>query len=146
MEYEEVLGVIFALPREVIDYMFKHEKDVFVKYITHVPSKKTKTRIKEGIKLFVYESRNKKQIVGEAIIKKIEYLVAKEIIEQYSDRLITNLETFQEYTKDRKDKPLLVLKLDKIREYKIPRTLNFAINMGGLYITKKNKEIIELKK
>jgi len=140
---EEIIGVIHALQTDVIANIFINKKDIFVKYTPHVPTKKSKNKLKEGMVLFIYESRNLKEIVGKAVIQKIEYLIQKDIIKKYYLRLMISPEKLQEYAGNRrKEKPALVLTLNNITKYKKPIKLDFPITMGGLYVTSNNRREI----
>lgn len=135
---EKVYGVVYALSSEILEFMFKNKKSVFIKYTSHVPTKRSKNKIKEGMQLYFYESGKSNCIIGEAVINSIEYLPAEEIIQKYSNKLIVTRTQFEEYSKDRLQKPALVIQMGKLQKYKIPIKLKFAVNMGGLLITNEN--------
>ncbi len=139
---DEIIGVAFSLPKDAIEFMFSNNRDVFVKYISHVPIKKTSVKIKKGMKLYLYQSGGTKQIVGEAVIEKIDFLNMSAILENYSERLVISEKMFQQYSKGREDKRALIFELSNLKKYNIGVNLSKPINMGGLYITTENKSMI----
>ena len=68
------VGVIFPLKKQIVKEMFSNRKDVFIKYTTRPPSNKDKSKIRKGMKLFVYESGGSMEIIGEATIEEYDYL------------------------------------------------------------------------
>ena len=137
-EGESIIGIIYPLPRELVKRV-NSNRNIFVKYLTHEPNKRS-LKIKEEDKLFIYESRNKKMIVAEAIISKIEFLTIDEIFKKYKNRTIAGLEALRIYSKGREEKKMLVLHLNNINMYKEPLPVSKPITMAGQYITKHNWE------
>ena len=139
---DELIGVIYALPRHIIDRVLVDKKKVFIKYIAKEPIKKTRFRISPGNKLFLYESGGKKIIVGESLIKKCEFLNKDEVYEKYRIDLILTKKELDEYAIGREEKKLLVLHLEKIETYEEPIKLNKQITMAGHYVTFDNINIL----
>jgi hypothetical protein len=137
---DSIIGVIFPLPKNIIDFMFSNQRDVFVKYTSRPPLKKTKKRIQEGMKLYIYESGGEKTIIGEACIKKSDYLDMNSILNTYLERLMIPEEDFKNYAKGREEKKALVLELDSLKRYKKPVKLLKPMTMAGLHLTKETKK------
>ncbi len=137
---DSVLGVVFPLHKNVIDFMFSYNRDVFIKYVTHEPLKKTKPKIKEGMKLYIYESGGGKSIVGEATIKMCAYLDMNSILNAYRERLMISEENLKAYAKGREEKKALVLELNNLEKYGYPVKLSKPITMAGLYLTNSRRE------
>jgi hypothetical protein len=95
-ENEKIIGVIYPLPEQLIFRIFDSGKNVLTKFTTHAPSKES-IRIREGNKLFLYKSRAEKTVVGESIIKEMDFLLPAEAIEKYKDKLITPPEEMSKY-------------------------------------------------
>ncbi len=134
------VDVIFSLPKSIIDFMFSKKRDIFVKYTAHDYTKKSKLRLGLGSKLYFYQSDSKQLVVGEAIIKKIEFLLMEEVLNRYYRRIIMSVEQFKQYSKKREYKRALVLKLETLIRYKRFKKTLSPVNMGGYYITKQNEQ------
>ena len=76
--------------------------------------------------------------MGEAVIKKIEFLYVKELKKKYGDKIFINNNELNLYKDGRENKLLLVLILDKIKKYTHEKYIDFPISMSGKYITKKD--------
>jgi hypothetical protein len=139
---ENIIGVIYALPESVAKSIFLKKKDIFIKYLPHEPTKKTKIKIKKGDKVYIYISNKNKSVGGEAEIKKIEYLDAREILKKYSNRLMISKEDLGKYSTGRKLKKAQVLEICNIRQYPKEMRVLIPITMQGFYVTDKNKSII----
>ena len=85
---ERVEGVIYALPGDIAMNIFEKEKKIFVKYLPHEPTKKTEVRLDKGKKIYIYVSGLNKSVIGEAKIKKVEYLDMQEILKKYKKSLM----------------------------------------------------------
>ncbi|WP_177188057.1 DUF365 domain-containing protein [Methanolobus profundi] len=136
---DSIIGVVFPLHKNVIDFMFSNKKDVFVKYTSRQP-KKTNTIIQEGMKLYIYESGGIKSIIGEAIIKKSQYLDLDSILNSYPERTMVTEEDLKAYAEGREEKKALVLELSNLMKYETPVKLLKPITMAGLYLTDERKK------
>jgi hypothetical protein len=139
-ELPEVIGIIYPLPKEMIERVFNKKKNVFVKFTTHEPTRKTEIRIRKGIRLYLYQSGSKKIIVGDATISNFEYLYVEDVLKKYETNLIIPKKDLRLYSKGREHKKLLVLHLKDLRKYKIPLKMKKSITMTGQYITIDNKK------
>jgi hypothetical protein len=146
MKNDKILGVIYPLSEEIIDRILLDKKDIFIKYPVHDLTKKSKIQLKEGIKLFLYKTKSKKDnkaprlVCGEALIKKINYMFPNEILLKYSNRLMLRKDELKAYSKEREQKKLLVLQISNIRRYMKPKKIKKVIAMNSLFVTLKNKE------
>ncbi|AFV22364.1 DUF365 domain-containing protein [Methanomethylovorans sp.] len=137
---DSIIGVVYPLHKDVIDYMFSNKKDVFVKYTSRQPQKKSSIKIKEGMKLYFYESGGSKSIIGETTILKYDYLDMQSVLDKYLERLIVSEEDFRTYAKGREQKKALVLEFGSLKKYKEPVKLLKPITMAGLHLTEERKK------
>lgn len=135
----QYVGVIYPLHKHVIDFMFSNKRDVFVKYTSRQPNKKN-IKIHEGMKLFIYESGGSKSIIGEAIIKNIQYLDLYSILNSYPERTMIPEDELKAYAAGREEKKALVLELSYLMKYETPVKLLKPITMTGLYLTDERKK------
>ncbi len=141
-ELKKVVGVIYAIPSFAVENILNNNKFYFIKYLPHVPSKRSKIKLKEGINIYFYESKANKEIVGEAIISRFEFLKKNELSNEVISNLMISEKELELYSEAREDKPALIIKLTSVKKYKNPIVLDFVINMGGLLVTNENKNLI----
>src|SRR3989339_2072785 len=111
-------GVIYSLPSDIAMNIFQKKKNVFVKYLSHEPTKKTEIKLIKGMKFFIYTSRANKCIIGEAKIKNIFYKNLSEIIKQFKNRLMLSESEMLLYAEGREYKKAQVFELQNITLYK----------------------------
>jgi len=133
---DKVTGVIFPLPINIAERILDKKKKIFIKYPTHNNTKKSKTKLKENIKLFIYISKFKGKIFGEAIINKIDYLSINNIPKIYLKNLMLNYHELQKYSKGRENKKAVLLHLKGIKKYVKPKKIKVPITMAGRYVLK----------
>jgi len=138
---DEIIGVLYALPKEIILRFLNSDKKIFLKYPAHRLSKKSKYKIAKGQKLFFYASRSNKQVIGEAIIKSVDFLTKDEIVKLGKKVMLSTTE-LDKYAKGREDKKAIVLYLHKIHKYPGEKRVRTPVTMGGMYVTESNKKII----
>jgi|SRR3989344_5495476 len=141
-ELPEVIGIIYPLPKEIIENMFNKKRDVFVKFTTHEPTRKTEIRIRKGIKLYFYQSGSEKTIVADATIINFEYLYIDEILRKFKSKLIIPEIELAQYAFGREGKKLLVIHLKDSRKYKTPIKMIKPITMAGQYVTLDNRKML----
>lgn len=141
-ELPEVLGVVYPVSEEVVRNIFNKNRNIFLKFTTHEPTKRTKIRIKEGIKLYFYKSGGEKTIVGEAIISMFEYLPVFEILKKFRSKMIISEQELINYSAGREDKKILVIKISNPIKYKTSIKQSKPVTMAGLYITGENAKKI----
>jgi len=137
---EKIEGVIYSLPLEIAMNIFEKNKDVFIKYLPHEPTKKTELRLKKGMKIYIYISKANKSVIGEAKIKEIYYLNLQEIIKKFKSRLMISESELLLYAECRENKKAQVLDLQNITLYPKEIAVNIPITMGGAYVTSGNKK------
>ncbi|MDD5235550.1 MAG: DUF365 domain-containing protein [Methanocellales archaeon] len=120
---------MYPLPEEYAIRLL--DKDIFVKYQPHDT---TSVKFREGSKLLIYVSGGKKEILGEGVITKIEFLFLDEILKEYEDRLFITKKELLDYSKDRKNKRLLVLTVKNFEKYEPPIKYDKPITMTGKYM------------
>lgn len=138
---ETIIGIIFPFPEKLISRIFNDGKYIFTKFTTHPPSDES-VKIRSGNKLFFYKSRADKTVVGEAIIKKIEFLLPEVAMKKYKEKLITPPEEMAEYVRGRDTKKMLVLELCNIIKYSHPVIMRTPVTMAGQYVTEDNQKKI----
>ena len=141
MNNNEIIGVLYALPEEIILRFLNSEKTVFLKYTAHKLSKKSKYKIAKGHKLYFYASRSNKQVMGEANIISVQFLTKDEIVKFGKKVMLSPLE-LDKYAEGRENKEAIVLSLDKIHKYQKVKKVRNPVTMGGIYVTKSNKKSI----
>ena len=136
---DAVIGVIFPMIPEHVLRFFEQHKTVFVKFV----SRGMHTRVREGSKLFFYESRSRKQIVGEATISRVSSGTMSEVLLEYNNGLFLNLSELREYVGNRTEKKMLILVLYHVRKYAAPLSVDVPITMAGRYMTKEFSRRLE---
>lgn len=139
---ERVEGVIYALPGDIAMNIFEKEKKIFVKYLPHEPTRKTEVRLDKGKKLYIYVSGLNKSVIGEAKIKKVDYLDMQEILRKYKKNLMISESELRLYAEGRESKKAQVLELENPVIYPKEIKVTMPITMGGAYVTNKNKQSI----
>ncbi len=135
----KIAGAIFPVPSNLIGRILDEKRDVFIKHPTLFKE------LKPGDKILFYASGEIRAIVGEATIKKIEFMTGKEALEKYGRRLFIDEKELRDYSKPlsaRKGRggapreiKYLVLELENIRRYKKPYKPKRFITVGGKYLT-----------
>ncbi|MBN2566784.1 DUF365 domain-containing protein [Candidatus Woesearchaeota archaeon] len=138
----DIEGVIYPVPYDLAMNIFKKNKKIFVKYLTHEPTKKTVVRLKKGMKLYIYSSQSKKVILGEGVIDEISFLNRSEILSKFDDELFISESELRDYSKGRESKKAQVLKIKNIVLYPKGKIVKRAITMTGIYVTGQNKKSI----
>lgn len=69
-----LIGVIYPLPDSILNRIFQDNRNIFVKFTTHDLTTKTKLRIRNGVRVFLYQSGSGRIVVGEGEISNFEYL------------------------------------------------------------------------
>ena len=131
----KVFAVIYPIPTQLVDRVFTEQRTVFVKYLPH----ETSVRIVPRNRILFYASHGRKELVGEATIKAIEFLTSQEALEKYGGKVFLNKDELTNYTLQQPSRPaskkLLVLVLSKPKRY--ARGINYRkpITMAGEYLT-----------
>ncbi|MHA1581983.1 MAG: DUF365 domain-containing protein [Candidatus Baldrarchaeia archaeon] len=144
---EEIVGVIYPVPSNLVNRILKEGKDVFIKHPTCFK------QLKPGHKVLFYASQEVRGIVGEATIRNIDFLKISEIYERYGDRVFISREEAKSYSKPlssrragvggSRDVKFLVLELQDIKKYgRVVKPKRF-ITVGGKYLTKREYEEIK---
>lgn len=137
-----ILGVIYAVPKNIIYNVLDNKKNIFVKYLTHPITKKSRIKLHSGIKLYLYESHAKRCLVGEADIINLTFLNLDEVISLYRKKLMFSENEFIKYSRGREEKKVIVFELKNIKRYRKSIQINLPITMSGLYVDSKlNKKI-----
>ncbi len=133
--HETVVGVTFPIPKWFLSRILEEGKTVFVKPST--------LRLKPGMKLVFYASREDQGWHGEAEIESVEHFTTVEdIIKKYKDELFLTPKELRKYERNRakwhsrgrRPRPWMVVKLKNIRKYpKVVKPKRF-IAVSGRYI------------
>ena len=137
-----IKGVIYPLSKGIAKNIFEKGRNIFVKYLTHEPTKKTDLKLKNGMKLYVYITKENKSIIGEAGIKEIYYMDLLEILTKFKRGLFLSEAELRDYAKGRETKKAQVLKLEDIKTYTKMIPVKKPITMAGMYITNDNEKKI----
>lgn len=143
---EEIIGATFPVPKFLLKRILKEEKDVFVKPATI-------TRLKPGMKIIFYASREDQGFYGEGEIESIEFFEdPMKILEKYGDRVFLTEKEFKEYiktserwrTRGRRPRPWVAIVLKNIKGYsKIVKPKRFIAVSGRYMKEKEYKEIVK---
>jgi hypothetical protein len=131
----KIIGIVYPIPPRIIENLRGKKNAVFCKMTAHesVPKKLSKNK-----KLFFYEAKRKKLIVGETIIKKLDLMNYFEILSNKISNLVQNEEELKNYVGARREKKLTLFFLKNIIFYEKPYKLNKNITMTGQYMTKED--------
>jgi hypothetical protein len=131
----KIAGAIFPVPEKFVGRLLSKKKDVFVKYVV----RSTNLRIAPGNKLVLYASQGSKKVVGEGVIKTIEFLTPSEVLAKYGSRVFLTKDELMVYATQMPGrsptKKLLVLVLGNVRSYSPPLRWKNPITMTGQYLT-----------
>ena len=144
IEKGKIIGVIHALPKIFSDRILNKKGDIFLKYVSFQPTKKSKIKLQEGMKLYIYESKSS-NIVGEAIIQNIDFLTYKDILNKSYKRLMLTNKELEVYCGERTGRKAMLLFLNKVKKYTSPIKITRKVTMGGLYVTKDNINQLKLR-
>lgn len=99
-----VIGIIFPILPDHVKRLLLDRKKIFVKFVS-----KDLRRLRIGGKLFLYESRGTRTIVGEAEIEDIARATAAEVVSKYGHDLFLTTDELEKYVGNRTEKRMLVL-------------------------------------
>jgi hypothetical protein len=90
----EVAGVIFPVPKQLVDRLLVEKRNVFVKYLAG----NGLLRLSIKHRVLFYASRASKEIVGEGTIDEIKLLTPSEVLQKYGTQVFLNKAELQDYT------------------------------------------------
>jgi len=132
---DKIVAVVYPVPEKLVDRLLSEKKDIFVKYV----ARSTNLRIAPGNKLVLYASQGSKKVVGERVIKAIEFMTPSEVLAKYGSRVFLTKDELMVYATQVPGRPptkkLLVLVLGKTRSYSPPLKWKAPITMTGQYLT-----------
>jgi len=139
----EVAGVIFPVPKHLVDRLLTEKRNVFVKYVGKTGLLK---RLLVKHRVLFYVSGSSKEIVGEGTIDEISFLTPIEALQRYGRKLFLDegeLEAYIRLQPNRdSSKKMLVLVLSKIKKYAKPKVFGKPISMSGLYLSKEDYRLL----
>jgi len=128
--------VVYPVPVDLVDRLLIENRNVFVKYLPHT----TKNPLQQGDKVIFYASHHRKELVGEGIVEKAEFLSSEEAISRYGEKIFLSRDELTAYTRQQpsrdSSKKLLVAVLTKLTKYKKGIVYPKLITMAGEYLTK----------
>jgi hypothetical protein len=134
----KIVGVIYPIPLQFVGRIFAEQRNVFTKYLAH----STSTKLVKGNKILFYASRGQKEIVGEAVIREIEFLTPAALLERHGDKVFLNRDELMNYASRRSSrttsKKMMILVLSKPKKYPKGIKYNKPISMVGEYLTREN--------
>jgi len=134
MKNDKILGVVYALPKSILERLFIIKNPIFVKYLAREITKKSKTKLTKLTDMYFYESDSNKKIIGSGKIIKIESLLISKIPKNYYPNIILDKKELLNYSKNRENKKLALIHLTNIRRFKKVKSLKKALTMAGLYL------------
>ena len=130
----ELIGVIYPIPINFTDRLFNGKTKVFVKYVAH-----NSTQLAPKHKVIFYGSHGSKELVGEGIIEKVEFLTPEEAITKYKEELFLTKDEIYDYVKRSLSrtlsKEMLTLVLKRLKKYHRPIQYHKPITMAGQYLS-----------
>jgi len=130
-DQKDIIGIIFPLLRSHVQRFLEGRKKVFVKFCCRETAP---VRSQLGSRLFFYESRGSKEIVGEARISEVSSGTIEEVLSRFGDNLFLTRDELEEYARGRRAKKMLVLVAENAKRYTSPLKLNEGITMAGRYM------------
>ena len=131
----KIEGVIYPIPKEIMDRSIKEKKNIFVKNTVHdvIP-----LSLREGSKILFYVGVPHKKILAEAFIEKILILDYVELKNKYKDKLMQTKEELKGYCglqfiKGKAKKVVFLLKGVELLKKEIDPLR--SITMTGKYFT-----------
>ena len=98
-----------------------------------------------GKKLFFYESKGSKSILGESEIQKLKLLNYSQVLSQKIENMVQTSEELRDYVGGRIEKKMLVFFLRKIIFYEKSYPLGKGITMTGQYVSEEKHNLIKTK-
>ncbi len=138
MEEQKIMGMAFPITNSMIDNLKKKQPLVICKFTSQEVAPKY---LRVGMKIFFYLS---KKIIGDANIKEIQVIFPSKILKDYKEKLLAPIEDFKNYIKDRQNKKMLTIKLNKINLYKKGKEPIYPIPMSGRYIKENECRILKI--
>jgi hypothetical protein len=126
----KMMGAIYAVPENLVDRLFRGNKNVFIKI-----TGRSSTKISPKHKIIFYASHGDKKLVGEGIVEKVEFLNPGEVLSKYSQELFLDENEFIDYVGKRQK--ILVFQLKCLKKYQNSIQSREVITMGGKYLTEK---------
>jgi hypothetical protein len=131
----KIVGVVYPIPLRFVDRLFVAHRNVFVKYVART----TNLRLAPKHRLVFYASHGSKEVVGEGIIEKVEFLTPQEALEKYADKVFLNEDELKEYTIGQPQrtcsKKMLAITLSRLRRYHKAIKYGRPLTMAGEYLT-----------
>jgi len=131
----KIAGVIYPIPLRFIKRILSEKRNVFVRYLPH----STCPRLAPRSKILLYASRGQKEIVGEAMINKIEFLTPDEVLEKYGKKVFLNRDELMTCASQRSSrttsKKMLTLVLSVPKKYSKGIKYKGHMTMAGEYLT-----------
>ena len=141
---ENVIGIIYPFPQNILERSLKNKNNVFIKNST---TDKKPTYLEKGSKILFYIGSPHKKIFAVGIIKEIVILGYEELIKKHKGKLMQNKDELRSYCglgfiNGLRKKAVYVV--DSLKKIENGLTLPFPITMTGRYINSKEyKEIIK---
>jgi hypothetical protein len=122
-------AIIFPVSWEHAERIFSG-KDIFCKY-----TGRTGYLGADTIVLF-YASKSGRKLLGEGVVKSVEFLTLKEMVRKYKDRLFATEKELEKYRGARSlETRLLVVQLKQVEKYKEPIVTPKIVTMAGQTLT-----------
>jgi len=125
--------VIYPLMEHNYELLKTRINPVYIKFIAREPKKKS-IKPQNIDCIYFYLSRHDKSIIGFSSIKTIKYIKPCDIENALLSRIQMTNDEFNKYCKDRENKSLVTLELEKIIDLNPPLKLKSALTMNGLLL------------
>lgn len=130
-------GIIFPLYEEVIDRAISERKDVFVKF--------SNRKVESGMTLYLYETgeQGSRKIVARATVTDSQKLKPSKVRKEFGDQIFQSKEDFDEYTRGRGNKKMLVVETEGLERLDDPVEAVGNITVSGLYLDQEQVDRLE---
>ena len=135
---KEIIGISYPTLPEHAEKIFSKKRVLYPKFTPHGTPP---LFLKKDSKFLFYVSHNKKEIIGEGKIAEIKKMKFDEFINKQKDSFLDE-GGLKKYLGKRLGKDIIIFDIRKIKRYDFPIKLNFCVNMGGRYFTKKEYKIL----
>jgi len=130
---DDKLIVIYPLMKHNYELLKTRLNPVYIKFIAREPKKKS-INPQNIDYLYFYLSRHDKSIIGYSSIKTLKFLKPLDVENEFLSRIQMTKDDFTKYCKDRENKLLLTLELEKIIDLNPSLKLKAPLTMSGLLL------------
>ncbi len=133
---------IYPIKSKNMHSLLKQDNPIYIKYPVRTPSKKYKPEMSENDLVFFYIAK-KKIITHYAKIQSVSIYYPEQILKDVINNTQMTIDEFQNYSKNRRDCPLIAFKLDKISNMNKVFYPMYHVSMTGRFFKHDEIYVIE---